>query len=118
MPFRMPFGKHKGQDISDVPAAALEHYLAWDQLRPDTRQAIDRELTRRRGGRPHPGGSEPVPEAVLATARELVDAGQVALAADAVGQAERQAVLERAAQLLRGWLRTAPRPDQDRPVPF
>jgi hypothetical protein len=118
MAYRMPFGKYKGQDLADVPAQALEHYAAWEKIRPETKAAIERELTRRRGGRPHPGGPEPIAAGVLEAARELVDAGHVALAADAVGQPERQASLERAAQLLRGWLRTAPRPDQDQPAPF
>jgi hypothetical protein len=48
-----PFGKWKGRPYADVP----EDYFRWcltklDGLQPDTRQAIHRELARRRGELP------------------------------------------------------------------
>jgi hypothetical protein len=47
MAFQMPFGRYKGQSITEVPEPALKHYLAWDQLRPETRKYIEAELARR-----------------------------------------------------------------------
>ncbi|MGD9896232.1 MAG: hypothetical protein AB7T14_04015 [Candidatus Methylacidiphilaceae bacterium] len=44
-----PFGKYKGQSWADVPLRALEHYLGWDQLRPETRSIIEAEISRRNG---------------------------------------------------------------------
>jgi Putative quorum-sensing-regulated virulence factor len=55
MAYLMPFGRYKGRAITQVPAAALEHYLNWDQLRDDTRQQLQAELARRDA---QPGGRE------------------------------------------------------------
>jgi Putative quorum-sensing-regulated virulence factor len=57
MAYLMPFGRYKGRAITQVPRAALEHYLNWDQLRDDTRHQIQTELASRDAG---PGGRERV----------------------------------------------------------
>jgi hypothetical protein len=51
----MTFGKFKGQELCDVPTGALEHYLNWDGLYKDQRQAILAE--RRRAPMPRQAAS-------------------------------------------------------------
>lgn len=45
---KLPFGKHKGEDITDVPT----QYLCWleiqDFIRQDLREAVQFEIRRRR----------------------------------------------------------------------
>jgi hypothetical protein len=55
---RMPFGKHKGLDLADVPA----DYLRWVRpkvQRPDLRSAVDAELARRAARRHYERHSPP-----------------------------------------------------------
>jgi uncharacterized protein (DUF3820 family) len=43
----MPFGKHRGKPLSEVPRPYLEYLATWDQLWPDTRAQVLDELRRR-----------------------------------------------------------------------
>lgn len=44
---KLPFGKHKGEAIEDVPLAYLKWLEERDDLRPDLREALQFEITRR-----------------------------------------------------------------------
>ena len=52
---KLGFGKHKGEDLTDVPA----HYLKWlesqDWPTPELRSALQFEIERREGDRPGMG---------------------------------------------------------------
>jgi len=50
----MPFGRHRGQRLSTLPAAYLEWLLGLDDLREPLRSAIEVEAHRRRAPRPDP----------------------------------------------------------------
>lgn len=108
MSFRLPFGKHKGEPIEDVPTEYLDYLLGLDNLYADTRQAIEREKTRRDGGGPtHPHGTgRVVPPAVRQAAIAIIQAGQEGYAPKC--SAEKLTTLNQAAEMLRGWVRSAP----------
>jgi hypothetical protein len=126
MAYRMPFGRHKEIDVTEVPKRALAYYLDWDQLRPDARQAIEAELARRaQGGPSHPGGpgDRVVPDAIKSRAFDLIVAGLATLEREYRDQPAWLAQVRQAGELLRGWLRSAndaaARVDrEDREVPF
>jgi hypothetical protein len=57
---KMPFGKHKGEDLTDIPI----HYLKWIeeldlQNNFDLRSAINHEIERREGDRSSLGYEKP-----------------------------------------------------------
>jgi hypothetical protein len=76
----MSFGKFKGQELRNVPTGALDHYLKWEGLYDDQRQAIVAELAARadrkadtRAKTPPPGSTvHHVPEAVRRCAVDLI----------------------------------------------
>ena len=123
-PYRLPFGKYRGINISEVPDRALEYYLAWDGLRAEARTAIEAERTRRAGGGPtHPSGAGTVvPEGVKARGHDLIAAGLTALEKAHAARPAQLAEARQAAELLRGWLRGAndadTRASRDEEVPF
>ena len=43
----MPFGKHKGTPLEDLPRDYLDWLNALEDLRPPLRSAVDREIERR-----------------------------------------------------------------------
>lgn len=82
---RMPWGKHRGQRLCDVPLG----YLAWlleegRQLEPALRRALRAELADRLGLEPPPPPSRPMlqpPTAAIArAAADIVAAGYRAVA--------------------------------------
>lgn len=85
MPYEMPFGKYKGQAIDKVPGNYLEYLLTLDNLRPETKAEVEKELARRRGGdNPAAGRGRPAggassgsasPSAVVSRARDIVAVG-------------------------------------------
>jgi hypothetical protein len=86
---RMPFGKHKGEALVDIPTPYLEWLLAECELRDWLLTAVVTELDRReRGEEPPPRQeqrrSEPVRpqrgEVRLDLVKEIVEAGRRALA--------------------------------------
>lgn len=42
----MPFGKHKGREVADLPRTYLEWLLTKVELRPETRAAVESALAR------------------------------------------------------------------------
>lgn len=44
---RMPFGKYKGQDFSDIPVAYLDWLIGQDWLKDDLKKAITAHLESR-----------------------------------------------------------------------
>lgn len=51
---RMPFGKHKGEDIEDIEDGYLEWLLNLETLNDSLRSAINNELRMRNGHAPQP----------------------------------------------------------------
>lgn len=49
MPYLIPFGKHKGAPITEVPGQWLE-WAAENLDKPDVKAECQKELARRRGG--------------------------------------------------------------------
>ena len=49
MDMQMPFGKHKGEYLSDLPYDYLAWLLDLDNLRPLLRRAVEEEWAARRG---------------------------------------------------------------------
>lgn len=63
MPYLMPFGKHKGQPITEVPGQWLE-WAVENLDKPDVKAECQKELARRRGGDgPASGHGRPIPGA-------------------------------------------------------
>src|SRR5262245_1034365 len=132
MGYRMPFGKWKGQDVSKVPDEALQHYLAWDSIYPETKRELEAEWERRAGrgpgavraheagpSHPEPDPDRVVPEGIRGCAFDLVNAGAQVLLQQ---HPTRSQVINRASELLRGWLRSsndrAVKAVEDDEVPF
>lgn len=86
----MTFGKFKGQELRNVPTRALEHYLGWEGLWDDQRQAIQAELATRTDAKDGTDQAAPksvppastvtqVPESVRRCAFDLIAVGEQAL---------------------------------------
>lgn len=104
----MPWGRYRGRPITEIDDRTLQHYLAWERLRPELRARLEAEWQRRTGGGAyHPGGRPVLSDASRTVAYELVSAGEAALAAGA--SPDRAAGVRQAAMLLRSWIRTAER---------
>ena len=43
----MPFGKHKGEQLGDIPTEYLDYILGWDKLYDDLRKTIEAHLKTR-----------------------------------------------------------------------
>ena len=43
----MPFGKHKGEKLSDIPTDYLKYILGWDRLYDGLRKTIEAHLKTR-----------------------------------------------------------------------
>jgi hypothetical protein len=50
----LPFGKHKGLDVTDAPTAYLQWLVDWPPLRDPLRSAVEQELERRESLRSMP----------------------------------------------------------------
>ena len=116
--YSMPFGKHKGQDIREVPDGALHYYLGWSELRPEARRQFEAELARRANGEPpHPDPGAERPDTVTHCAIDLVMAGEATLFAL---HPNRQETIRKAGQVLRNCLGTvqdhAASGDEDDPI--
>ena len=71
----LPFGKHKGTAITDVPLGYLRFLLTLENLRADTRKAIEAEVARRQAA-----PSTEAPRAIVdLDAEMLIQAGVEAL---------------------------------------
>jgi len=104
----MTFGKFKGQPVTAVSDQALQHYLAWDQLRVDQRAALQAEVARRKAGGAPTSTPPTMPrpaDRVRLCAFDLVAAGHNALGAR---YPQRIAVIDEAGQLLRTLLESTP----------
>ena len=51
---KLPFGKHKGEDIEDVDLSYLK-WLEQQDVNPKLREAVQYEIERREGDRPGMG---------------------------------------------------------------
>lgn len=40
----MPFGKHKGEELQDIPVAYLDWLIGQDWLKPDLKETIEDHL--------------------------------------------------------------------------
>ena len=82
---RMPFGKHRGQALSDLPDEYLE-WLLGIELRNPVFEAVGAEFSRRAGGRrPASSGQAPTLSIAIKTwevpqMRDLVERGYHSLA--------------------------------------
>jgi uncharacterized protein (DUF3820 family) len=51
----LPFGKHKGEDLRDVPLDYLKWIESQDWLKDEMREEVQFEINRRSGDRPGMG---------------------------------------------------------------
>jgi hypothetical protein len=100
-PYKLPFGKHKGAAISEVPGGYLDWLADPERIEtwyPDTRDAIKREVERRKQAVPEAG------EAVTIDAEALIVAGARALRQKYAGDVEAQRTIARVAGQVRALL--------------
>jgi hypothetical protein len=105
----MPFGKHRGSEIADLPDDYLEWLLGLgDGLREPLRSAVTAEWRSRQ--RPT-AVVKALPEPVVSAAQQIVTAGYRKLAIerhpDRGGETGQMTALNLAAEVLRDWLREA-----------
>jgi exodeoxyribonuclease X len=50
IPMTMPFGKHKGEPVEDLPSDYIEWLLAECELRPALQKELENQLVGRQGG--------------------------------------------------------------------
>jgi hypothetical protein len=109
----MPFGKHRGQSLDELPTA----YITWlagklDEWHPPLRAAVIAEQERRATAAP-PSASLPTSAPPTITPALVIEAGARALTAQYAGHAETQRHVRACAVLLRTLLADADtrRPD-------
>lgn len=100
---RMPFGKHRGVEIADLPSAYLEWLInLGDGLREPLRSAIWTEWEKRQRAK---GVVRALPEPVVSAAQKIVACGYRRLALqrhpDKGGETEQMTNLNLAAEWLR-----------------
>jgi hypothetical protein len=104
-PERMPFGKHRGWLLSELPDDYLDWLLHLDNLRPPLRRALDAEARQREPA--HRPAIPILPCVKPDLAAELIEAGRRAVAArhhpDRGGDGEHLAALNDAADRLLGF---------------
>ena|SRR5215472_303463 len=114
---RMPFGRHKGSEVADLPDDYLEWLAGLDDLRQRLREAVEGELERRAAERqarkqaqePPRTGRNQLPD--ISVVEELIDIGYHGLVRkhhpDAGGSHERMVAINAAVEWLREKLRGA-----------
>lgn len=104
----MPFGKHKGRPLSELP----EQYLLWlaslDDLRPPLRLAVDSEVRRREAASAATPRRERLDDAATEAAARIVTQGYRLAAMEAHpdrgGDTATMQAVNRAAEALRRYL--------------